>query len=57
MDVEDVVTAAVAVYHRTGLPYETVESAAVLALELPDEAAADLGRRIANIARSLDAAA
>lgn len=60
VDLEHVAAAAVAVYHRTGLPYETVERAAVLALEMPDDRgplqlSAELERRVENIARFLAA--
>jgi len=53
--IEQVAAAAVAVYHHTGLPYEIVECAAVLVLELERLDERDLERRLENVARFIQA--
>jgi ABC-type transporter Mla subunit MlaD len=50
--IEEVGRAGAAVYHRSELPYETVERAAVMAAEL-DQHGDELEHTIENIARFL----
>lgn len=53
--IEQVAPVATVVYQRTGLSHESIEQAAIAALELPDVEEQELERRVENLARFIEA--